>query len=251
MVEENGGKQGIRVAVMQPYLFPYIGYFQLMHAVDRFVLLDDVNYIVRGWVNRNRVLSGDSGLMFTLPLSGASPNCLISAIHISDEYEKWRSKFIKTLSHLYGKAPCYSMAQGVVEEILSCPERNLSKFLANSLEKICRYIGVDCLISRNFDEDDVVAGRHLAGEQRIVHIASSMGACQYINAIGGASLYSPQHFVENDLELFFVRTRDIQYPQFSNEFVAGLSIIDVMMFNRPERILELLTQYDLVSGGAS
>ena len=62
----------MKLAIMQPYLFPYLGYFQLIAAVDKFVFYDDVNFIKNGWINRNRLLISGKVNYITIPLSGAS-----------------------------------------------------------------------------------------------------------------------------------------------------------------------------------
>ena len=163
----------MRLAIMQPYLFPYIGYFQLMHAVDHFICFDDVNYISRGWINRNKILENGEGALFTLPLKKASQNRLICEIEISGEYERWRDKFLKRLSHQYGKAPNYSLALTIIEDILSSRENELASYLFNSLVKLSDYLGLSCSISRS-TTDFPRSDRELRGEQRIIRMTQRM-----------------------------------------------------------------------------
>ncbi len=130
------------IAIMQPYFLPYIGYFQLMAAVDKFVMLDDVNYINRGWVNRNRLLLDGSARTFTLPIRSASQNKLICDIELVGE-QSWRDKMIRTVRHAYGQAPCYAHVSALIERLVNYPSMRLDEFLLNSLRVITRYLSLE------------------------------------------------------------------------------------------------------------
>ena len=132
----------LRLAIMQPYLFPYIGYFQLVHSVDRFVVYDDVNYIKKGWINRNRILVNGAPHTFTLPLQGAGSFTLISDIGLGKEFVAWRVKFLKTLAQVYGKAPHFEQAMNVIERALNPERSNLSELLVDSLRTVMEHIGI-------------------------------------------------------------------------------------------------------------
>lgn len=240
----------MRLAIMQPYFFPYIGYFQLMHAVDQFVCFDDVNYISQGWINRNRILADGEGVLFSLPLKKASQNRLICEIEISGEYEKWRDKFLKSLQHQYVKAPNYSQAMAVIEDILSNREKGLAAYLFSSLEKLSEYLGLPCRLSRSAT-DSLINSRELRGEERIIHMAQTLGARHYINAGGGMELYNSQNFAKHGLELTFLKSREVKYRQFGDHFVPWLSIIDVMMFCKHSETASILGEHDLIPGALS
>lgn len=124
----------MKLAIMQPYFLPYIGYFQLINAVDTFVLLDDVNYINKGWINRNQLLLNGKAHLFTLPLQKASQNKLINQLELSNE-TKWKDKLLKTIETAYKKAPQFHLVFPLISQILQYPESNLSLFIHHSIQK--------------------------------------------------------------------------------------------------------------------
>lgn len=227
---------------MQPYFFPYIGYWQLLNAVDKYVVYDDVNFINRGWINRNRILINGQPSFFTLPLEGASQNKRISEIQVFDD-KKTLQKNVRTLECAYKRAPCFKEVNPVVEQILFGKERNLAKFLLNSIRGINEYIGIqtEVVLSSSLPKDN-----SLKGQDKILSICRLLGATEYYNAVGGQELYSFDVFRKKGISLKFLKTEPISYRQFGNEFQSNLSIIDVMMFNSKEEIKEMLGKYTLI-----
>lgn len=228
----------MKLAIMQPYFFPYIGYFQLVKAVDTFVVYDDVNYIKQGWINRNRILMNGKDHMINLILSGASSFKLINEVEVTDN-----SKLLKTIQQAYGKAPYYNDCIEVISECLTYNTSNLALFLKNSLENICRYLSIktDILLS-----SDLSIGTELKAQDRIIAMCTEMGAQTYVNAIGGQELYDKDSFNEAGINLLFIKSTLSEYKQFKNDFVPGLSIIDILMFNSPETINTMLDNYNLI-----
>jgi hypothetical protein len=229
----------MNVAIMQPYLFPYLGYFQLIHAVDVFVLYDDVNYIKGGWINRNFLLAQGRAQRFTLPLEGASPYKLINCITVGNH----RGKILETVRQSYGNAPQFAVVFPLIEEILDHPERNLARFLDFSLRKLCDRLELHprWVISSNFEKNN-----SLRGQDKVIVVCNRLGASRYINSPGGSDLYDRSDFRREQIELAFIEPGHTSYLQFSDPFVPNLSIIDVMMFNNVERCRELLRDYTLV-----
>lgn len=229
----------MKVAIMQPYFMPYIGYFQTMAAVDKYVVYDDVQYIKGGWVSHNYLLIGGRKQMFTIRLKGASPNKLFNEIEIGDNFRK----LTQTLHLNYHKAPYYDEVMPVLSEIFSYEDRNLARFLWNSYRKLFEFLGIDTeiILSSSIDKDCT-----LKGKDKVIDICHSLGADTYINAIGGQELYNKKEFAANGIELYFMRTDSISYPQFGNVFEPGLSFIDVLMFNGREGSSKLLSKYTLV-----
>lgn len=227
---------------MQPYFLPYIGYWQLLNVVDKYVIYDDVNYINRGWINRNRILLNSKDKMITLSLKEVSQNKLIKEIELLNN-EKEREKLLKTISQSYKKAPFYDEVYPLIEEILNFKEINLEKFLENSIKKIIEYLEIDTtiLISSEIEKDNM-----LKGKNKILDICKNLGASEYYNAIGGQELYSYEEFNKEGIKLKFLKSGNIEYKQFKNEFIPNLSIIDVMMFNSKEKIKEFLNNYTLI-----
>ena len=230
------------IGIMQPYFFPYIGYWQLMNAVDEYVVYDDVNFIKGGWINRNRILSDAEPLYINVQLSKASPNKKINEIDIFDD-PRLEKKLYMTLQRCYKNAPYYSEVYPLLESILSKMNGNLAKFLFTSISEVCDYLDIrtKLVLSSDLEKDT-----SLAAEAKVIDIVKRLSGDRYLNAIGGQELYSKEHFSDNGLELNFLKTGDIVYKQYDNEFVPGLSIIDVMMFNSKEQVKELLNQFELV-----
>jgi hypothetical protein len=232
------------LAIMQPYIFPYIGYFQLINASDKFVVYSDVSFIKQGWINRNKILLNNAGFMFTVPLKDASSYISIAETELNlPVYSTWRSKFIKTLAMAYAKAPFYKRISDLVMSVLNEEHRTISDLATSSLTNTCSYIGVKSNISFDVTE---YHNNNLKGQARIIDICKQEGAGTYINPIGGQELYSKDEFAAQNIELKFIKTGAITYTQFNNDFNSWLSIIDVMMFNSPENIMDFLGRYDLI-----
>jgi len=232
----------MKIAIMQPYLFPYIGYFQLVRAVDKFVLLDDVNFINKGWINRNNILVNGKANLFTIPLENASQNKLIKDINISSE-PKWKSKFLTTLTMAYKKSPHFSSVMPLIESIMNSEENNVSKKICISLQNICEYLGIKTIIEPTSSK---YGTENLKGQEKIISICKQEKATDYINPIGGTELYDKAKFTAEGINLYFIKTGEIKYKQFANDFVPYLSIIDLLMFNSTEEAAALLERYTLI-----
>jgi len=232
----------MRLAIMQPYFFPYIGYFQLIGSVDKFVLLDDVNFINQGWINRNRILINNSDFVFTVPINKVSQNILIKETFIIKD-NKWKSKFLRTLELAYKKAPSFDEAFPVISGIIHFNELNLSSYIYNSLTILSAYLGIETSI---VPTSTAYNNAHLKAQDKIIDICLQEKAEHYINPIGGMELYSKSEFKRRNIYLSFIKSIPISYNQFGKEFIPWLSIIDVMMFNSREAISDFLKQYSLV-----
>lgn len=229
----------MKVGIMQPYLFPYIGYYQLIKAVDTFVIYDDVNFIKQGWINRNRILLNGNDMMFNIILKGASSFKKINEIEVSGP----NLKLLATIEQAYHKAPYFTEVFPLLSNIISSKETNLARYLTNSLHAIISYLSINTiiLISSEIDKDTL-----LKGEDKVIDICKQLNATNYINAIGGQELYHKEKFSENGLTLNFIKSKSIVYHQFKNKFFPWLSIIDVMMFNSPTKILLMLDNFELI-----
>lgn len=229
----------MKLAIMQPYLFPYVGYYQLIKSVDSFVIFDDVNYISKGWINRNNILLREKAHLITLELSAASIFKHINQIEIGQN----RHKLIKIIYYAYSKAPYFKSSFYIIENILENEEQNLAKFLSYSLKAISAYLG----IKTNFIlSSDLVKANSLRGQSKIIDICNNLSAEHYINPIGGTILYSKDVFASKNIELSYIRTRNVYYKQFNNTYIPNLSIIDMLMFCSVEEIQIHLEEYDLV-----
>ncbi len=232
----------MKLGIMQPYFFPYIGYWQLMNAVDTYVIYDDVNYIQQGWINRNKVLVNGKGVFFTLLLDHASSFKKINEITLFD-FIRTKKKLLNTIRLAYAKAPFFSEIYPVVEEVFDTEDTNLSHFLIRQIAIISKYLNINTnfVISSNLDKNN-----KLTGEDKIIDICKKLKASYYINAIGGRDLYSRKNFEAEGIQLCFLKSDTIFYEQNKKlPFIENLSIIDVLMFSSKEQIQEFLLQYQI------
>lgn len=225
---------------MQPYFMPYIGYWQLMKAVDKYVVYDDVNYIKGGWINRNHILLHGEKKLFTITLEKASPYKHINEIVIGDDFVK----FIRMLQMNYAKAPYYSDVMNLMTEIISFPNKQLALFIANSFSMILSYLHIDN--TKIIISSDLNKNNSLTNKDKVIHICKLLRADTYINAIGGKELYDKNEFEQNGIALKFLQPEITQYRQLGNDFIPNLSIIDVLMFNSVEEVNVMLDNYMLV-----
>ena len=235
----------MKIGIMQPYFFPYIGYWQLMNAVDKYVVYDDVNFIKGGWINRNRILVNGKPQYFNVQMKGASPFKLINEIEINNS-EISINKNLKTIYMAYHKAPYFSKVNLLIEKILKNQTPNLAEYIFNSIKCIAEYLNIktEIIISSKISKNN-----ELKNQDKVIEICKKLNATEYYNAIGGMELYSFDDFRKNDITLSFLKTNDISYKQFNNEFIPNLSIIDVMMFNSQEEIKAMLNDFTLIKEG--
>lgn len=231
----------MKLGIMQPYFFPYIGYWQLINAVDKYVVYDDVNYIKGGWINRNNILLNGTKHLITLPLEEASSFKLINEISITKN-EVLKNKLIKTIKSAYLKAPYYETIMPLIETLI-LDNTNIAMLNYNIILAVKNYLNIntEILLSSNIKKDNT-----LKSQDKVIHIAHILGATEYINAIGGQELYNKDDFLKENIKLSFLKTSNVKYSQFKNEFVPYLSFIDILMFNSPEQIKEMLNDFELL-----
>jgi hypothetical protein len=231
----------MRIAVMQPYLFPYIGYFQLIGAVDTFVLLDDVAYINKGWINRNRLSVNGKAALFTVPLEKASQNKLIKDIRICYEFN-WQSKILRTIEYAYKRAPFFGLIFPLIQKIITKEKSYISGMVYYSLVNILNYLGLKTEIIAS---SAIYSNQHLKAQDKILDICRKENASHYINPIGGMELYARDAFAQRRIDLSFINPILSPYKQDAPSFVPGLSIIDVLMYNSRSQVSQLLQEYRL------
>jgi hypothetical protein len=229
------------LGIMQPYFLPYIGYWQLLAAVDQFVVYDNVKYTKKGWINRNRFLRDGSDAVFTIPLKKASDFLNIVDRALTDDFDP--DAILNPLRDAYRKAPFIGEAWPVIEMIVAAPPRNLFDYLCNSIQAVATYLHIQTplIVSSAIGID-----HRLKADQKVLAICDALSAARYINSIGGRQLYSVAAFAERGIDLKFLQPRPITYRQFDERFVPSLSIVDVMMFNSKEAVRAMLGEYDLV-----
>jgi hypothetical protein len=232
----------MKLGIMQPYFLPYIGYFQLIAAVDLFVVHDQVKYTKSGWINRNRMLRGGEDAVFTLPLAKGSDSLDIRDRRIAADFAP--DKLLAKLSGAYAKAPHFDATMAILEPVVRFEDRNLFRFIHHSIARVCAHLGIATTIEV---ASNILVDDDLAGEDRVLALCAAAGATTYINPIGGLDLYSRDRFASRGVELKFLRSTAAPYAQFGRPFVPWLSIVDVLMFNDLAAIEAALSSgYELV-----
>ena len=220
---------------MQPYFFPYIGIFQLIRSVDLFIVYDNIKYTKKGWINRNRMLQSGKDVIFSLPLKRNSDFLDVRDRELAADFN--RDKLLNQISSAYRRAPYFAQTFPLIEGIVRYEERNLFRFLHNSIVRTCEQLRITTEIRIS---SHIAIDPGLTGQDKVLALCKAVGACTYVNAIGGMELYSKDEFGARGVELKFIRSKPFEYAQFGNEFVPRLSIIDVMMFNSLDVIHEIM-----------
>jgi len=232
----------MKLAIMQPYIFPYLGYYQLVSCVDKFVIYDDVNYINKGWINRNNILVNGKAFLFTIPLKNASQNRRINETELPEDHS-WKSKFLKTVEMSYKKAPFFSVTFSLLNDVINSNATHIHQMAISSIRIIADYLGLQAHFVTG---SAVYNNSNLKAQQRILDICCREQASHYINPIGGMELYSRELFEAEGIKISFLKTGEYRYKQFDSQFTPHLSMIDVLMFNSREQIAALLKEYQLV-----
>lgn len=228
---------------MQPYFLPYIGYFQLINHVDKFVIYDEIQFTKKGWIHRNRMLMNNKDFMFSLSLKKDSNYLNIIDRQLSDNFKVDSLKLLSQIHNVYRKAEMFPQVFPLIEKILNYDDTNLFYFVKHSLEVVCDYLDIKTplVVSSSLEYDNT-----LKSQDKVIAICKAMSAYEYINPIGGTDLYDTKSFAAANIELSFIKPNDISYNQFQNEFIPFLSILDVIMFNSKEQIMSHISNFKLV-----
>lgn len=232
----------MKLAIMQPYFFPYIGYFQLIAAVDMFIVYDNIKYTKKGWINRNRMLQNGKDVMFSLPLRSDSDYLDVCERELAADFN--RDKLLNQIKSVYRCAPYFAQTFPLVEQIVRNEDTNLFRFLHHSITRTCEHLGITTEIRVS---SGIAIDHDLKNQDKVLALCEAVGASTYVNAIGGMELYSKEVFQEKGVKLKFIQSKPFEYSQFGDAFVPWLSIIDVMMFNPLDAIQTCIsTNYELI-----
>ncbi len=229
----------MKVGIMQPYFFPYIGYFQLMNAVDVFVVYDIIEYSKGGWINRNRILVNGKDSYITLPIKNDSDFLDVRDRYLASCWDIDRKKMANKIKEAYRKAPFFDEVFPIVESCLQFDEKNLFKFVFHSIKTIKEFLEIETpfVVASEID-----INHKLTSEDKVIRICNVLEADLYLNPIGGVQLYKKENFTRSGIELQFLKTSNVNYKQFSNDFIHSLSIIDVLMFNSKKMVQEMINR---------
>lgn len=216
----------MRLGIMQPYFLPYIGYFQLIAAVDKFIVYDNIKYTKKGWINRNRFLQNGSAATFSLSLKKDSDSLNICERELAPDFD--RNRLLNQLRAAYRRAPHFEQTFPLIEQVVNYPASNLFLFLHNSIFQVCAHLGITTEI---IVSSEVAIDHLLQGQDKVLALCEALGSTNYVNAIGGLELYSKKAFQDKGIDLHFIKSLPIEYAQYRIPFVPWLSIIDLLMFN--------------------
>ncbi|MCU5787478.1 WbqC family protein [Alloalcanivorax marinus] len=233
---------GDRIAIMQPYFLPYLGYWQLMNFVDTFVIYDDIQFTKKGWIHRNRYLNNGSDQMFTLPLKKDSDFLDVIERKIADSWGEERNKIRKKIEGAYRKAPHFEEGMMIFNECLDFDDRNLFEFIFHSIRVVKARLAIDTKLAVS---SHIGFTNELKGQSRVVEICKLLGASEYVNPIGGQKIYSKHSFKEQGLDLKFHKIRDVQYDQNTEDFIPNLSLLDMLMFVGVEGTKKELSSFEI------
>lgn len=232
----------MRLGIMQPYFLPYIGYFQLIAAVDQFVVYDNIKYTKKGWINRNRFLQNGKDAMFSLPLKKGSDYLDVCERELATDFD--RKRLLNQLRAAYRRAPHFEQTFPLIELVVRYAEPNLFLFLQNSIAQVCAHLGITTKI---IVSSEVGIDHHLKAQDKVLALCEALDATAYVNTIGGMDLYSKKTFQEKGVKLQFILSKPFEYVQFNDAFVPWLSIIDVLMFNPLDAIKAYVkSNYELI-----
>lgn len=232
----------MKIGIMQPYFFPYIGYWQLINAVDVFVIYDNIQFTKKGWIKKNRIMMNGKDMIISLPIKNDSDYLNINERFLPETFSKDRIKILNQIKAAYNRAPEFDSVFPILEHSMNCGKDNLFDFIYVTIDEIVKYLGINTkiLISSSINMD-----HSLKNKERVISTCKTLGGDQYINPIGGMELYDKAYFSSHGIDLKFIKTDDIEYNQFEYSFISNLSIIDVLMFNSHDRMSELMNCYSL------
>jgi hypothetical protein len=232
----------MKIGIMQPYFMPYIGYFQLIAAVDVFIVYDNIKYTKKGWINRNRMLLNGSDAMFSLPLSKGSDSLDIVERDLAADFVP--RKLLNQFEGAYRHAPQFELTYSVLERIVQHEDANLFRYIHHSIVQLCQHLGINTEIRIS---SEIAIDHELKGQDKVLTLCKAASADTYINTIGGVELYDKADFRMQGIDLKFIKSRPLEYAQLGNKFVPWLSIVDVLMFNPVEQVQSQIREgYSLV-----
>ncbi len=227
----------MKLAIMQPYFFPYIGYFQLINAADTFVIYDNIQFTKKGWINRNRILVNGKDDYISLPIKKDSDYLNVAERRLADSFNDDKLKMLRRIAESYRKASEFNTAFPIIEAAINTPSHNLFEYIYGTLRYVCKYLDIDTPFAVS---STLSADHQLKSQDKVIAYCQALNATEYINPIGGLELYSKETFQQHNIKLSFIKSKEVIYPQYKNEFIPWLSIIDVMMFNSKEKIQQYL-----------
>lgn len=234
----------MNVAIMQPYFFPYIGYFSLIQSCDKFIIFDTPQFMRKGWIERNRILKLSGGSSYIkVPLVKSPLNTSIVDMEINNDID-WKNKIFAQLEIYKKISPYYTQTLSLVNQCLEGEYTKISKLNENIIRKISAYLGITTDITVYSEQSDIINNVNSPDEWAL-EICKKIGADTYINAPGGKSFFDKQKYIDAGINLLFINPELKEYKQGVNSFEPGLSIIDILMFNSKETVMSFIKAYSI------
>ena len=228
----------MKLGIMQPYFFPYLGHFALIAAVDEWVVFDVTQYTRKSWINRNRVLRPEGGWQYNPdPLADSSIHIKISEARIarSQNHERY---VLGKISHYKKQAPYYAQVCEIIRSAFAgIGGDSLVSLNVAGLHAVCQYLGLP-FRHRICSQLGLQLPDKLLAGQWAPWIAARLAADVYINPVGGSELFDPAEFTRNGIKLQFLEFTTFTYDTPGYNFEKDLSILDVLMWNSPKEVME-------------
>ena len=212
----------VRVAIMQPYFYPYVGYFQLISAADVFVIADCYQYTKQSWINRNRLILDEQINYFGIPIQNHSSQSLISDINIAEPFSP--DKLFARIKNNYSRTEGWELFAPFFSNVLYTSNLKLIEKINLSLEINMELMGIT---TKKLRLSDIQLTSEVSGQERVIAICQALGAKEYLNLPGGMNMYSKEVFARNGLSLSFLEPNLISYEQTMDGFISHLSILDL------------------------
>jgi hypothetical protein len=235
----------MKLAIMQPYFMPYIGYFSLIKHTDRFVVFDTVQYINKGWINRNRIISeSPKGFTYmTVPVKKLSRKMFIKDTLI-DLSQKWKKKIRGQLAYYKKKAPFYFQIKNLMEDILMKEYQTITELNVEALSIVCKFLDMPFKYTI-FSQDRMGINSVNAPDEWALEICKKMGATTYVNPPGGKSFFNKDKYEFEGVDLNYLIMKLIPYKSVNGAYIPGLSIVDVLMFNDIDQVHMMMDSFEL------
>lgn len=236
----------MKIAIMQPYFFPYVGYISLIKNTEQFILLDEVQFIRHGWIERNRILKQNGDWLYIkVPILKNGQKTLIKNILI-DNQKNWKQTILSQLEIYKKISPNYNITVNLIKELFDNEYSDIVSLNRDSLNIICNYLKIDSNI-KIYSQLNLNIKQPIFADEWALNICQSLGyVTEYWNPIGGEDFFDKSKYQENNIRISFQKVKLEEYNQKNTSFIPGLSIIDVLMFNSIEKIHEMLDNFELL-----
>ena len=215
-----------KVAIVQSNYIPWKGYFDLVAAVDQFILYDDVQYTQRDWRNRNKIKTPQGVQWLTVPVK-VKGRYYQKIKETEIDGESWAASHWKTIMQNYRRAPCFHESAAWLEPLyLEGRYTHLSDLNRTLIEAVCRYLDIGTIISSSSDYT-LLEGK----TERLAHLCSQVGGTEYISGPAAKSYMEESIFADYNIKLsWFDYSGYPEYPQLWGNFVHEVTILD-LLFN--------------------